>query len=266
MQQSHLEASSHLKINFEIFKILKKELPEVSDVHLVFNLLKTHENDLDGEALQELYAYVRNFSIMIIAVTWDNTEIISTLHELYVDNLNRGYLHYEGKLSPSRYFAVVDNALKVDQPWAIDFIEKYKDEIYGENESRDIYRYNKAHYLFAIGKYDECLDFIPATSNLLDYHLRGKRMELKALYELNSDLFSYKLDAFKMYLSRTSPKILSESQRIIHVAFTNVLAQIIAAPPGDTKRADRIIKRLEDDKSVAEWTWLLAKAKALKTK
>ena len=57
-------------------------------------------------------------------------EIDYTLHELYLDNLSRGFLHYEGKISPGRYFAVLDNAIKIKQfDWAHAFIEKYKHEI-----------------------------------------------------------------------------------------------------------------------------------------
>ncbi len=43
----------------------------------------------------------------------------------------------------------------------------------------------------------------------MNYLFFGKRLELKALYELRSDLLDFKLDAFKMFLSRTSPKLLS---------------------------------------------------------
>jgi hypothetical protein len=45
----------------------------------------------------------------------ENEEFNLILHELYKDNLVRGYLHYEGKLSPGRYFGVTSNALKVKQ-------------------------------------------------------------------------------------------------------------------------------------------------------
>lgn len=146
------------------------------------------------------------------------------LHELYKDNLVRGYLHYEGKLHPSRYIAVSSHAIRVkDFDWALEFIEKYKNELIGENETRDIYRMNLANYLFAVGRFDECLDNIPSSSPFLDYMLKGKRLELKALYELRSDLLSYKLDAFKMFLSRTSQKLLSEQQRRIHGDFANFL-------------------------------------------
>ena len=260
-----LQASPALRINVEIFIVLRKGLPEASDVQLIFDLLRLHEKDLDGESLQEFYAYLRNFSVFILNANREKEEICYTLHELFIDNLARGYLHYEGKISPSRYLAIAENALKINQvDWADEFIEKNKHHIYGENESQDIYHFVKARYLFAIGRFTECLDLIPAISPIVDYFLLGKRLEIKALFEIESDLLSYKLDAFKMFLNRTSQKLLSDTERQVHVDFVNLLTQIIASTPGDIKRAERVIRRVTDNKKTAEWRWLLTKANALR--
>lgn len=263
----YLEDSPFILVNHTIFTLLRKNHPEPSDARFLFDLLIDHEKNLDSEALTEFYTYLRNICVLVLTLNSAHEEINFTLHELYKDNLERGYLHYEGKLHPSRYLAISENAARVKRyEWALEFIEKHKYEIIGENESQDIYRLNMANYLFGVGQFSECLDYIPATSPFVDYLLHGKRLELKAFYELQSDLLSYKLDAFKMFLSRTSRNLLSDTQRQIHVDFTNHLAQIISATPGDQQRADRVIKRIEENKQVAEWRWLLAKAKALKEK
>ena len=96
----------------------------------------------------------------------------------------------------------------------------------------------------------------------VDYLLAGKRLELKALYELQSDLLPYKLDAFKMFLSRTSQKLLPDNRRQMNIDFINLLFQIVSAPPGDPKRSARLIKHVEEKKQASEWHWLLAKARA----
>lgn len=261
----YLEESPLLRINCEVYRILKKKLPETSDVQLLFDLLRRYEKMLDGDSLSRFYGHIRNFAVLIVTADRDKMDICYTLHELYVDNLERGYLHYEGKLPPARYYAVSDNALRVKQlDWAIAFIEKYKNDIYGENETNDMYRFVKANYLFTVGRFSECLDILPSNSSFVAYLLLGKRMEIKALYELQSDLLSYKLDAFKMYLSRTSTKILSDTQRQIHVDFANYFTQIMTSIPGDVKRSELVYKRIKENKQVAERTWLLAKALALK--
>ncbi len=262
--ERYLSKSPLLKTYYEIFLLLKKDILQIEDIRYLYDLLLIHEEKFDGETLQEFYGYLRNFVILLLNTNRDNDEICHILHELYLDNLERGYLHYEGKLSSGRYAAVSANALKIKQlDWANSFLEKYKNDIYGENETHDIYRFNKAHYLFAIGQYDECLSIIPATSTFVDYMVSGKRLELKAYYELQSDLLPYKLDAFKMFISRTSQKLLSDSLIKTNSEFANLLYQLMTSIPGDKKRADLLIERIEKKKQALEWRWLLAKAHAL---
>lgn len=264
--QRYLTESASLQINYKIFSLLQKEQPELEDIQTLVNLLQLHEKNLDWENLQEFYTYLRNFCVMILMVDPDNGKVIYLLHDIYKDNLERRFMHYEGKIVPSRFMAIAENALKIKQfDWVHQFIELYKLEIYGENETQDIYRLNKAFYLFAIGKYSECLDHIPDTSPFNDYLLKGKRLELKALYELHSDLLSYKLDAFKMFISRTSSKLLSADLRRKNQDFANLMHQIIYTMAGDGTRAERVIKRIKEKKQAMEWHWLLDKAKTLKS-
>ena len=252
-------------VNFEIFKLLKKKYPEPSDVQFLFDLLLLHENDLDFKLLRDFYAYLRNFCVLTVWADYEQVEMEIVLHELHKDNLKRGIMHYEGKLNRSKYCIVSHTAMKVnDFSWAYEFIEKYKNEIRDENETKDLYRLNLANYLFRIGRFSDCLDNIPPTSPFVDYLLHGKRLELKALYELQSELLPYKLDAFKMFLSRTSQKLLSKGQRQIHLDFANLLHQLVYSLPGDPKRSQLLIKRVQEKKQSAEWRWLLEKAKALK--
>jgi hypothetical protein len=265
--ERYLEISPSLKANNAIFKLLKKKHPNPSDILSLFQLLQLHEKNLEQESLQEFYTYLRNICVLVLSSGYENVEVETMLHDLYKDNLQRGYLHDEGKLLPSRYWAVSSAAIRVkDFDWAIEFIEKYKHNLIGENESQDIYRLNMANYLFCLGRFSECLDWIPATSPFVDYLLTGKRLEIKAYYELKSDLLSFKLDTFKVFLSRTSPKLLSEVHNQNHQDFVNLLIQIHISLPGDQKRAEKVISRIRDRKQAAEWRWLLEKAKALKEK
>lgn len=261
----HLLDVPVLRIYYEIFLILKNGKPDTPDIQRVFDLLRLHESILDEETLHECFTHLRNLAVLVLSADLDREGICEILHELYIDNLSRGYLHFEGKIAPSRFCAVVINAILVKKiDWVQDFIEKYKGDIYGDNESQDIYRFVRAIYLFAIGEYSACLDILPSSSTHLDFLLLGKRLEIKAYYELGSDLLSFKLDAFKMYLSRTSVKILPETQRQTYVDFTNYLTQIMTSIPGDAKRAELVYKRIKENKKVSERSWLLAKALALK--
>jgi hypothetical protein len=264
--QRYLAESAVIRINNEIFFLMKKGHPSPSEVQNLFELLLVHEQSIDPKMLLELYTHLRNLCVLSLTADYEQAEMYNVLNKLYKDNLGRGYLHFEGKINRSRYWAVSSNAINIkDLEWALEFIETYKTEIRDENETRDLYRLNYANYLFAKGRYSECLDNIPPTSPFVDYLLHGKRLELKALYELQSDLLEYKLDAFKMFLSRTSQKLLSEAQRQIHSDFANFLHQLVNSKPADPKRSDLLVSRLQEKKQSAEWRWLLEKAKALKS-
>ncbi|MCC7466160.1 MAG: hypothetical protein IT261_07830 [Saprospiraceae bacterium] len=77
---------------------------------------------------------------------------------------------------------------------------------------------------------------------------------------------SYRLDNFKMYLARTSPKLLSDQQRQTNTDFLNLLVQLSVSIPGDVKRAETLIKRINEKKQAAEWRWLMEKAEELKSR
>ncbi|MEZ4926611.1 MAG: hypothetical protein R3A50_10060 [Saprospiraceae bacterium] len=260
-----LEDSEQLKINLEIFKAMRKESLESSDIRALFNLLKTYEPKLDDETLQEFYTYLRNFAVLVIRTDRENYDTYHLHYELIRDNLKRGYLHYEGRLTPNRYLSIIMTATLVKEfEWALEILEENKNCLHGENEDSDIYRFTKARYLFAMGEFAECLDILPDNSPYIEFFLLGKRLEIMVYYELGSELLQFKLDAFKAYLSRTARKVLPDILREGQTSFINFLYQLVASVPGDKARSDRVAKRIRENKHVAEWHWVLEKAEALK--
>ncbi len=162
----YLAKSAIFKANYDIFNLLRKPAPEFTEIQSLFEFLKSHGAEIDQESHQELYSYLRSLCILLLSQDLENNHLEVMLNELYKDNLARGFLHYEGKLHPSRYWAVSSNAIRVkDFKWALQFIELYKNELMGENETRDIYRLNLANYYFGIGSFEQCLNYIPPTSN-----------------------------------------------------------------------------------------------------
>lgn len=260
-----LKENCHLLLNAEVLRLLQKKPLELSDIQGMLEKIKCYETLLDWEARLGFYTYLRNFCIIVISNSDNPQPFMELQFEIMMNNLQDGYLHYEGKLPPARYSSVCSMAIAVGKSdWANNFIEQYKNEIHGENEHQDIYRYNKAVYLFAIQDFESCLDYIPETSSFADILLLSKRLELKALYELNSDLLPYKLDAFKMFLSRTSGKVLSENIQQKNLDFANLLLQLTKSTPGDEKRVAQLLKRIQEKNQPWEWQWLKEKAEALK--
>ena len=164
-------------------------------------------------------------------------------------------------------YSITEQAIRLGEfNWAYTFLEKYKAEFAMENETQDIYNTNLALYYFGIGQFQQCLDHIPPTSPILDYMLLGRRLELICMLELESELLSYKLDAFKMFLSRTSKKLLPVNRRQRNLDFLNIFTQIYNCPPGDQKRTGKILNRVLENKQAAQYPWLLSKAKKLAQK
>lgn len=256
-----------LQINLEIFKLLTAEVVPTSSVRDFFDLLVKHEAKFSPDDLRIFYTYLRNIGVIVANLNYDNEAIRYTLFDLYKDNLKRGYFYYEGGLPANAFLAVSLAAAIVKQfDWLRAFIESEKNNIIDDNDTKDFYRLGKAIYLFGIGKYEECLEIIPPTSPSIDYLLNGKRLELRALYEMQSDLFPYKLDAFKMFMSRTSQKLFTDKLRLQNVNFVNILTQIMNSTPGDVKRSELLVKRIHEKKQSADWRWLLQKAEALRHK
>ncbi|MCK6694264.1 MAG: hypothetical protein L6Q97_19445 [Thermoanaerobaculia bacterium] len=265
LPERYLEESSYLLIQYKIFCLLQSPNPSLAEFEALNDLLKRHEPFLEKNMLEQYYAYLRNICVILIASGAE--DLYPILHQIQRDNLERGILYLEGKqgrLSPSAVLNLVTNGLIVrNYGWVAEFLESHKDRILGDNATQDLYRTNMACYLFAVGKFEEALDYIPQVSPYVDYHLMARRLELRIYYELNSDLLPYKIDAFRMYLSRSSHKFLSPALRERNGDFANLLFQLSHVQPGNPERARRVLRRIEQNKGVSERKWLLEKARQL---
>ncbi len=91
----------------------------------------------------------------------------------------------------------------------------------------------------------------------------ARRLELKIYYELQSELLPSKIDAFKMYISRAGNKTFSPNLSELFTNFGNFVLQLSQSLPGDKKRSEQLISRIEAKKLVGERGWLLEKAREL---
>jgi hypothetical protein len=187
------------------------------------------------------------------------------LFRLQKEHYERGYMHhYGGKISATAFLSLSNAALKLgEHDWAKDFILTHKGRVFDDNEHQDYHRLILANYFFHIGEFDKALDTLPQSFQDLDFHLFSRRLELKIYYELRSDLLPFKIDAFKMYLSRASQKVLSALIRDRNANFVNLLFQIYSTSRGDSTRAKRLLERITEKQTVTDREWLLDKAQAL---
>lgn len=260
--QRYLDYSTELQIRYKVFLLLREDLPTKKSFEELLELLRENRSKLAEDTVKESYTYLRNFCVMII--NNGNTDLLPVLHAIQRDNLENGDFYYQGKLSPSSFISMVVAAIRVKEfDWLEQFLEIHQDKIIGDNESRDLYRMNKALYLFAMQQFEQALDLLPEKIDEVVYHLMARRLEIKIYYETQSELLQYKLDALKMYISRASKKFLSDNLRKRNADFVNLLYQIMQSPPGDSARSVRLRQRIEDKKWTADRDWLLEKVAEL---
>lgn len=258
----YLKKSAVLSITHKVHQLLSVATPDVAGFEELLTLLNTHEEELPPVVLSEFYVYLRNYGALLINEGY--TEFDLLLHELQRDNLKRGYFYYEGKIQPNALLSIIQQAIRVNKiDWAWEFVQNHKGRIIGENESHDFSRMGEALCLFAEKKFYDALLAIPFGSTHTTYHLMARRLELKIYYELHSEILPSKIDAFKMFINRTGNKTFSKSLAELFTNFGNFVYQLSLSIPGDKKRSELLIKRIQAKKQVAERSWLLEKAREI---
>ncbi|MEQ1625220.1 MAG: hypothetical protein ABL870_11045 [Sediminibacterium sp.] len=236
------EKSILLQISKKIFELLKEEPPSGVEIQHLIELLSSHEANLSFHTLDHFYAYLRNFCTLLINA--GHTDFIPVLHQINKDNLARGFFLLLGKIPPHGYLNLVQIATRAkDYAWALKFTEDYKDIIVGGDEGQFYYRLNMAQCLLSLGQFEEALSYLPDSSSNTHYHHIIRRLELKLYYELRSELFDFKLDAFRKFIERTAPKSLADNIRIMNLNFCNILLQLSQSPPKDKTRSARLVQR-----------------------
>ncbi len=258
----YLAESPNLLINEKIYRLLVAPEPNVEEFHALVDLLTVYEQVIEPEILQQFYTYLRSLSALLINSGY--TELQPVLFRIFRYHLEKGLLYYEGKLSSGTIANVTNLALRNKEfEWALNFIESHRGRIIGDNDTEDYYRLNLANYYFATGNFERSLDLLPPALQDWDYQFIARRLRLKIYYELDSVLLSYEVDSFKMLVSRSAQKAPSIYFRQLQSNFINLLYQIIHSPAGDKDRAERLVRRINSKKVLAERDWLLEKVQKL---
>lgn len=248
-----------LMISYRIFRLLEKEQPDISEFESLHRFLRLHEANIHPELIKSYYRCIRNFCVLL--VNGGRNDLLPMLFEFQKEHYERGYMHHDNRIMPTTLLSVSNTALKLKElDWAKRFVTTHENSIIGDNETRDYYHLVLANYLFHAGEFEKALDTLPQVFHDLDFHLFARRLELKIYYELNSDLLPFKIDSFKMYLSRASHKVLSAHTKDRNAHFVNLLLQLSGTAPGDKARARRLIERINEKQTVTDREWLLEKA------
>lgn len=246
-------------------QLLVLDAPSEDDFIEFMTFLKENENDLSHATLKDLYTCLRNLCVLV-----DNNNRHRNLklvqHRINKECIRRGLFYYNDKIVPNALLTIAKGGfIAKDIEWAIDFIHAHKGRIIGELENEEYYYTILSMGLFNQKKYKECLDTLPKniTKNV-NFLLTIKVLEIKCYYELKSELLIFKLDAFKVFLSRNTNKILSEEQQQGYTLFVSLLNQLIKCRKGETQKLNKVKLKLNSPVLVHETVWLTDKVEELR--
>lgn len=243
-----------------IYTLLQSEAPSVEGFQMLLDQITVHEQQFDESTLKGFYAYVRNFCVLLIDS--GRNEFTQLMHEIQKQNLDQGYFYFDGKIPPASILNIIKIGIKVGEvEWSKNMVENHKDRILGDNEDRDYYRLMLSICYFGEKTYEQAIEVLPLASTNPTFYLMARRIELKVYYEMQSDLLSYKMDAFRMFMRRTGQKTYPVDVYEQYINFVNFIRQLyLSSGVVDRERSKKLVERIQAKRHVAERSWLLEKA------
>jgi hypothetical protein len=259
----HYQGDFLLSIFLRLHHALKQETVTIPDIIRWEQEIEDHKDTMDLETVKGLFLCIRNICTDLYGR--GNQDAFELIYRFQQKHFEKGYLYFGGNLVITAYTNIANFAMLMgDFDWALHFIESQKNRIKsvppGDN---DFYKLSLARYYFYLKQYEKAMEYMPLYFTEPLYIHISKRLEIKILYDLNDDLFEYKMESFKMFVSRTTKKIIRPENVPYNLNFINILFQLTNATPNDKKRAVTIIRRIIEKKTVAEKEWLLEKAREL---
>jgi hypothetical protein len=253
----------NLLLSHKISNLFTPELPGVDSFVELQTLLQKYEPYIDPVEVQIFAVYLRNLCFLLVIN--NHSEYLPVLFNLQKDHYQRGYLSHEGKISPYALLGASNTALMVGElEWCAQFLAETEHNILGETPEKHYFNLCKANLLFYQKQYQQALDILPLNFSNTEYLLFSRRLEIKCYYELASDLLDYKMDAFKMYLSRASKTLIAESVRERNANFLNMLIQINKYSGLKSKEhVQKLLARIEAKTQITDREWLVEKAASL---
>ncbi|MBU6342622.1 MAG: hypothetical protein KGS48_14095 [Bacteroidetes bacterium] len=261
-QQKTIEKPALLFVYQYILKLLYKTDIKVEEFNFILNYLKENESLFDEHTLQSFYTYLRN--ICIILINNGHAQFTYTMFRLLKTNVELGHIFYKGKITSSAFVNAVTMALQVKETaWAYHFLENYKDVMLGESPDRAYYRLCRSNYYFAMQDYERATEQLPLSMPEVKFTLIARRLELKAYYELKSNLTGFKIETFRIFVLRLPQKNLPPDTVAFNANFTSILSQLLNSRQGDRDRGIKLLQRISEKRFISEREWLIEKACAL---
>ncbi|MFN0213300.1 MAG: hypothetical protein ACKVT2_03520 [Saprospiraceae bacterium] len=251
-----------LQISQKINDFLREKLRSADELRALVKFLHENEDAFPFQTLVQFYTYLRNACTVLI--NNGSFDLVPVLLEIYKDNFERGHFYTNGEITSTLYLNLVHLATRAKEfDWARQFAESHKGRIVGGDPGKFFYLFNLSLCFFSEGYFEQALNSLPEAPSSSHYHHMVRRLELKILYELQSDLLLYKIDAFRKFIMRTAIKTIAANLRTMDLNFLNILTQLSQSPLKDKARSARLLSRIDGKKLLADRPWLIEKAKEL---
>jgi hypothetical protein len=249
-----------LYLSSRFVSITSQDRPNLEQFGQYVRSIREYENLLLPADVKRVWAMARN----ILLHWWlknKDLEIVRLYFDLALDNLSNGRLHYHGLILHQTLESVCAVGLELNEHAVVyRLLQEHRGRIAGEQEDEPFFRYNLARYHFYIGNFREALDMLPHALPDPSYYIGAKILEIQILYELQSELLPFRMDAFRLFLRRGAIQI-GSPERIESIRlFLNALARICRCPQGNTSRADTILTQIRATPHITVYYWLIKKA------
>ncbi|MDX2002986.1 MAG: hypothetical protein SFW35_11175 [Chitinophagales bacterium] len=235
------------------------------DVTEHYNRLKEQlsltSSEFSKEEMRDLYGYAQNYCIR--KINGGDLGYLNELLDLYKALLDSGVIFENGYLSHSDFKNIVFVSLRLREfQWCYDFIEQSK-SLLNPAQRKNAYTYNLAYYYFFIGDFKKSLTLLNQISFTdIFYFLDSRSLLLKNFYELDEiDPLLSLIDSFRSNLKRN--KEISEYQRTIYLNLVKYVNQLLKKEYRNATKIAALQKEIEENKQVADKTWLLQKVAEL---
>lgn len=225
-----------------------------------FELFCIHLDKHQHHLSDYLYSHFESFAINRCVRHFSNPKYQTILFRLLKQRVEEGRSFVDGKISASEFQNVVKIGLmRKEFDWVWQFMQANRNNIYGSQHPEEYFRFNVANYWFYTEQFDKALDVL-LTSDYeeMQYKHSAKLMEIKILYEIESDILPSKIDAAKIFFYRE--KHIPKDKKDMYCRFADFMRRLIRPQTAvNPERIHKLLQELDEDPKIAELFWLREK-------
>lgn len=237
----------------------QQNTPDFEGADHLEQVVRQYEHTLHPEEARRAWGMVRN-TLLRWRLVCKDPELNQRYLAVALENLKNGHLYYNGAILPYNLETMCGIAADLGKPDLIKaLLLEHRGKINGEPADEPFFHCLMARYFLSVGNPEEALRILPARMPEASFQWQVNLLELQILYDLQSDLFPYRLDAMRLYLRRSGHHRMGHTIRTGRQAFVNAIARLHRCPQGHRRRAAAIGAQIRATPITVEYCWLLKK-------